>query len=233
LQGTVTGNGSGLVPVTFDTNSSGNPRSGLLTIARQGVYVMQPATIPQSAFADVPVNYLFNDHIYLMKQANVADFCNNDTNQFCPEDATTRATMALYIIRALYGGDSFTYRTQPYFTDVPATHPQFPHIQKMRELGYTAGCTATTYCPNDPVTRGQMAAFIVRTKLQRRFDQTITFPTVPFFTDVPVDDIFFGYIQKMKELGVTSGCTETAFCPWNTNTRGQMAVFVVRALLTQ
>ncbi|MBL8235575.1 MAG: S-layer homology domain-containing protein [Bryobacterales bacterium] len=78
-----------------------------------------------------------------------------------------------------------------------------------------------------------MAAFIVRTKLQRRFDQTITFPTIPYFTDVPATDGFFGYIQKMKELGVTSGCTETTFCQWDTNTRGQMAVFVVRALLTQ
>lgn len=233
LQGTVVGNGAGLVPVTFDTNSGAAPRSGLVTIAKQGVYVMQPAASPQSAFFDVPVNYLFNDHIYLMKQGNVADFCNGDPNQFCPENATTRATMALYIVRALYGGDSFTYRTQPYFTDVPSTHPQFAHIQKMRELGYTAGCTATTYCPNDSVTRGQMAAFIVRTKLQRRFDQTITFPTIPYFTDVPATDGFFGYIQKMKELGVTSGCTETTFCQWDTNTRGQMAVFVVRALLTQ
>ncbi|MBL8175978.1 MAG: SBBP repeat-containing protein [Bryobacterales bacterium] len=232
LQGSGAGNGPGLVAVTFDTNSGAAPRSGLITVAKQGVYVLQPAASPQSAFLDVPVNFLFNDHIYLMKQANVADFCNGDPNQFCAESPTTRATMALYIIRALYGGDSFTYRTQPYFTDVPSTHPQFPHIQKMRELGYTAGCTATTYCPNDSVTRGQMAAFIVRTKMQRRFDQTITFPTIPYFTDVPPTDSFFGYIQKMKELGVTSGCTESTYCQWDTNTRGQMAVFVVRALLT-
>ncbi|MFN7936038.1 MAG: SBBP repeat-containing protein [Bryobacteraceae bacterium] len=233
LQGSVTGNGSGLVPVSFDTNTAVNPRSGLLTIAKQGVYVLQPAAVPQSAFVDVSPAYLFNDYISLMKLGNVADFCNGDPAQFCPENATTRATMALYIIRALYGGDTFTFRAQPYFTDVPSTHPQFPHIQKMRELGYTAGCTATTYCPNDNVTRGQMAAFIVRTKLQRRYDQTITFPAIPFFTDVLSTDIFYPYIQKMKELGVTSGCTETTFCQWDTNTRGQMAVFVVRALLTQ
>src|SRR5262249_1820859 len=50
-------------------------------------------------------------------------------------------------------------------TDTP-TDPNynsfFKYIQKMKDVGITSGCSATTYCPNDPVTRGQMAVFIVR-----------------------------------------------------------------------
>src|SRR5579871_4226115 len=54
------------------------------------------------------------------------------------------------------------YPAAPYFTDVPSTHPYFPWIQKMKQLGITSGCNTTTYCPDDPVTREQMAVFIMR-----------------------------------------------------------------------
>src|ERR1022692_2780507 len=32
----------------------------------------------------------------------------------------------------------------------------------MEQLGITSGCAPSSYCPNDPVTRGQMAVFIMR-----------------------------------------------------------------------
>jgi hypothetical protein len=32
----------------------------------------------------------------------------------------------------------------------------------MGQIGITSGCTATQYCPDDPVTRGQMAVFVMR-----------------------------------------------------------------------
>jgi hypothetical protein len=50
----------------------------------------------------------------------------------------------------------------PYFTDVPVTSPYFSYVQKLRQLGITAGCTATTFCPDDKLTRGQMAVFLIR-----------------------------------------------------------------------
>jgi hypothetical protein len=77
-----------------------------------------------------------------------------------------------------------------------------------------------------------MAAFIIRTRLRVRFDQTFTFLTNQFFTDVTTSDLFFSYVQKMKELGITSGCTATEYCGGGFTTRGQMAVFVIRALFT-
>src|SRR5437867_3823709 len=44
----------------------------------------------------------------------------------------------------------------------PRPTPYFPWIQKMKQFGSTTGCSPTTYCPDDPVTRGQMAVFIER-----------------------------------------------------------------------
>ena len=57
---------------------------------------------------------------------------------------------------------AFSSPSTPYFTDAPATHSFFSWIQKMRQVGITSGCSATAYCPNDPVTRGQMAVFLER-----------------------------------------------------------------------
>lgn len=46
------------------------------------------------------------------------------------------------------------------FTDVPASHTFHDHIEWIKDNNITAGCGGTEYCPDDPVTRGQMAAFM-------------------------------------------------------------------------
>ena len=56
----------------------------------------------------------------------------------------------------------------PFFTDVPegtftTGNTFFPFIQKMWELGITAGATETTYAPADPIPHWQIATFIART----------------------------------------------------------------------
>ena len=50
------------------------------------------------------------------------------------------------------------------FGDVPTSHPQFQFIQALVAAGVTAGCSVSPplYCPDDPVTRRQMAVFISR-----------------------------------------------------------------------
>jgi hypothetical protein len=46
------------------------------------------------------------------------------------------------------------------FTDVPTTHPFFRFVEALFASGITAGCGSGNFCPNDPVTRGQMAVFL-------------------------------------------------------------------------
>jgi hypothetical protein len=64
-------------------------------------------------------------------------------------------------MEALFG-DNFTYPTTPVFTDVPATAPQFPFVQKMFEMGITSGCAPNLFCAGNNLTRQEMAVFIVR-----------------------------------------------------------------------
>ena len=48
------------------------------------------------------------------------------------------------------------------FNDVPTNHPFFQYIEALKASGITAGCQANPplYCPDNPVTRGQMAVFL-------------------------------------------------------------------------
>ena len=103
-------------------------------------------------------------------------------------------------------------------------------INDMLSKGITSGCTALPleYCPTLNVTRGQMAVFIIRSIYG---SNNFSYNPAPYFTDATPADVgsFFPYIQKMHELGITSGCTTTTYCPDLNVTRGQMAVFIIRA----
>ena len=224
------GTGNGTVTFTVTANSTGADRTGTLTVAGQTITVTQRETA--TIFTDVndPSQYYF-DAVNIMYAYGITNGCSAVPLEFCPNEDTTRGQMAVFIVRSVLGGDNFTYSPTPYFTDVPPSYEFFKWIQKLKELGITNGCTATTYCPNDDVTRGQMAAFVIRA----RYGPTATFnyPTTPYFTDVPPTYLFFADVQKMAEVGITNGCSTTLFCPNDNITRGQMAVFVVRGMLNQ
>lgn len=48
------------------------------------------------------------------------------------------------------------------------------------------------------------------------------------FTDVSTSNTFHASISKVRNAGITSGCTATKFCPADSVTRGQMAAFLAR-----
>ena len=54
--------------------------------------------------------------------------------------------------------------------------------------------------------------------------------TTPSFGDVPSTHLFYEYIELIKAVGLTAGCGGGNYCPDAAVTRGQMAVFLVRAL---
>ena len=70
--------------------------------------------------------------------------------------------------QALAGVNLF-YRLQvspapptPDFGDVPTSSPQYQFIEALYASGITAGCGSGNYCPNAPLTRGQMAVFLAK-----------------------------------------------------------------------
>ena len=198
------------------------------TTSSWGTWVGYFPWTPTGSFTDVQPGNFFADYINVLATWQVTLGCT--ATQYCPTDPVSRGQLAAFIIRSLYG-DNFTFTATPYFTDVPSTYPFFSYIQKLRDLGITQGCTPTTFCPGDPVTRGQAAVLIIRGKMASVFGDTFTYPQQQVFTDVPPASMQFPFVQKLFELGITSGCTPTLFCVNNTLTRQEMAVFIVRAFL--
>lgn len=141
--------------------------------------------------------------------------------------------MAELLIRARLGQEAFSFSATPVFEDVPATHPKFKWIQKLAELGITNGCSQNRFCSDSPVTRAQMAAFLVRAQAAITANLTLN-PDVEtgLFVDVTPGEQFTRYIYKIREWGVTTGCYDNAYCPDDFTTRGQMAAFLVRAFFT-
>jgi hypothetical protein len=224
------GTGTQTVNLSAAARSGTLARTGSIDTAGSLLQVAQDSPNPSQPFTDVPLGHPFFSYIAILRDRAVTLGCGPSI--YCPDSSTTRGEMAAFLIRALLRSDAFSYPVTPYFTDVPSTHGFFKYIQKMRELGITSGCTATTYCPGDTVTRGQMAVFIIRSALGLTPADTVAFPAAPFFDDVPAGHPFFANIQKMKQRAITSGCSTTSYCPDDPVTRGQMAVFVVRGLLT-
>jgi len=55
-------------------------------------------------------------------------------------------------------------------------------------------------------------------------------PPTPTFNDVPTDHMFYPYIEALVASGITAGCGSGNYCPDSPLTRGQMAVFLSKAL---
>ena len=101
-----------------------------------------------------------------------------------------------------------------------------PNIEAIAAIGVTRGCNPPAnnrFCPDAPVTRGQMAAFLSR---------ALNLPgaNADFFTD-DEGSAFEADINRLAAAGITKGCNppdNDEFCPDADVTREAMAAFLVR-----
>jgi hypothetical protein len=114
---------------------------------------------PSPYFTDIPDTHWAFKYVQKMYDEGITTGYIDGT--YRPAENVSRAQMAAFIIRAKFG-ESFTYITTPYFTDVPDTYWAFKYVQKMYDEGITTGYADSTYRPAENVTRGQMAVFISR-----------------------------------------------------------------------
>jgi SpoIID/LytB domain protein len=174
-------------------------------------------------FADI-AGSLFEGDIEYLADRFIAVPCADGPNQFCPDDRMRREDLAAFMVRALDLPPSST----DYFTDDDGL-PYEDDINALRQAGITRGCNPpdnTRFCPDDTVTRGQTAAFIVRA-------WSLTDPGPgDWFTDDD-DSIFEGDIDRLRVAGITRGCNppdNSRYCPDRLLTRGEMSAFLARAL---
>jgi glucose/arabinose dehydrogenase len=120
-----------------------------------------PPTPPSQRFQDVPPSNPFYNFIDRLAVLGITLGCSSNPPLFCPDSNVTREEMAVFLVRALGVFQPFTPLRQR-FSDVPPSRFGYAFIEELFRRGITQGCGGTLYCPGDAVTRGQMAAFIVR-----------------------------------------------------------------------
>ncbi len=202
----------------------GSPREQRIWFDNFLVTTEFPGTGPMSRFSDVPTGHAFHDEIEWLASEGITLGCDPPVNSvFCPGDPVTRGQMAAFLVRALDLPPGEAGR----FADDDGSVFQ-ADIEALASEGITLGCDPpvnSVFCPGDPVTRGQMAAFLVR---------ALDLPPgeAGRFSD---DDgsVFQADIEALAEAGITLGCdppVNSVFCPDDPVTRGQMAAFLFRAL---
>lgn len=170
------------------------------------------------------VDSVFREDIAWLADAGLTSGCNAPaSDRYCPDEPTTRGEMAAFLTRAF----DLPASDRDRFRDDDASI--FEHdVQALAAAGITTGCNPPhndRFCPRDPVTRGAMAAFLVR---------ALDLPAAAgdSFQD---DDgsVFERDAEALAAAGVTAGCNpphNDHFCPDDPVTRGQMAAFLHRAL---
>ena len=137
------------------TDASGNESSGSFTVT---VTYEEPEGF---RFIDVAVGHLFDAEIHWLRDEGITFGCNPpDNTRYCPDDSVTRGQMAAFLVRAFdlpaASEDPFVDTQESVFVD---------DIARLAAAGVTRGCNPPVndrYCPDDPVTRGEMAAFLYR-----------------------------------------------------------------------
>lgn len=120
--------------------------------------------------------------------------------------------------------------TRMSFADVPPTWWAWQQIEAFYSSGITSGCAEgpLRYCPTNSVTRAEMAVFLERAMRGAGFT-----PIMPIgvFSDVAPDFWAAGFIEQFFLDGITTGCSLSPlrFCPMNTLSRAEMAIFLLRA----
>jgi uncharacterized repeat protein (TIGR03803 family) len=144
---------------------------------------------------------------------------------FCPNAFVRRDQMAVFLLKTEHGSSYTPPTCSGVFPDVACPSLFADWIENLASEGITAGCGGGDYCPLSPITRGQMAVFLLKTEHGSSYAPP---SCAGIFPDVPCGSQFSDWIEQLANEGITGGCGAGNFCPGNPVTRAQMAVFLLK-----
>ena len=116
------------------------------------------------------------------------------------------------------------------FLDAPQSDLFHHSIESVFRAAITVGCGNGSYCGSAPVTRAQMAVFLLKAKLGGGYVPPPA--TGTRFLDVPADSFAADWIEDLAYRGITVGCGDgTHYCPDAAVSRAEMAVFLLKTLM--
>jgi len=142
--------------------------------------------------------------------------------------------MAVWLERASRGAAFNPPPPTGLFQDVAASYCLAGWIEQLKNDGITTGCNANPplYCPYSPVSRAEMAVFLLRLEHGEGYELPDLCPEngSGSFSDVECSFWAADWIEQLYQEQITAGCAlnPLQFCPYNDVTRAQMAVFIVR-----
>ncbi len=138
------------------------------------------------------------------------------------------------------GSKQWTVHIGHSFTDVPPSAFAYSFIETLFHTGITAGCGNNMYCPGTSITRWQMAVFLAKALAGANVPASGTVEGLgsyncvsggtSLFADVPPTDSGCKHIHYIAAKKVTAGCGGGDFCPGDTVTRWQAAVFLAKSM---
>jgi hypothetical protein len=178
-----------------------------------------------TGFADVPTSLVHARAIACLVAEGITQ--GRTTQTYDPAGSVTRAQMASFIDRTLRAhGSALPAATSSPFTDVSGEHAVA--IARLHAAGIAQGTSPTSYDPNRPVRRDQMATFLARAA---RFAMGSPLPP---FAGLPFDDVGASVhrtsIEQVVGAGIARGVSGSRYEPARSVTRAQMASFLARTL---
>ncbi len=149
------------------------------------------------------------------------------------DQGTKRQQMAVFLLKAKNG---LCYVPPPCtgtFPDVACPSTFADWIEELAAQGITSGCGGGFFCPDNLVTRRQMAVFLLKTKHGSTY---VPPPCAGVFDDVACPGAAaVDFIEQLAAEQITGGCQAMPplYCPDGTSTRGQMAVFITKTFALQ
>ena len=176
------------------------------------------------SFPDVPMANNFYGFIENLFHNGITGGCGG--GNYCPTSSVTRGQMAVFLLKAEHGSGFVPTSCDNIFPDVNCfSDPFAPFIEQLFHEGITGGCGGGNYCPDNPVTRAQMAVFLLKAEHGSTYVPPVCGGVFP---DVTCPSQFANWIEQLYHENITGGCGMGDYCPNNPNTRGQMAVFLVK-----
>jgi PKD repeat protein len=184
------------------------------------------------AFSDVAADHWACGEILSCASAGIVS--GYDDGSYQPANPVTRDQMAVYISRALAGGDDNVpdFAGTPTFADVDAEHWALDYVEYAVAQNVVAGYDDGTYHPEYEVTRDQMAVYMARSICDPTGEGGLAgyVPAAPRnFPDVAPDFWAYTHIEYCVENGVVAGYDDGLYHPDWIVTRDQMAVYIARA----
>ena len=175
------------------------------------------------SFTDVPRSHWAYSFVETIYHNGITSGCG--AALYCPDTPLSRAEMAVLLLMAEHGsGWTPPLSTGTVFTDVPIDHWAGDFIEALAAEGITSGCGAGNYCPDHPITRAEMAVFLLAAEHGQGWTPPLSTGTI--FSDVPIDHWAGDFIEALAAEGITGGCGGGNYCPDSPVTRAEMAVFL-------